>query len=149
MCKIVEINPQLRIEARLSVKRLWTCFNAIFFTVAWSKKWEESHKKGPEYGALKTAMFGIMVEGEQLADVHNELQEKLTNEVHQTVNQWKKDNYHKSLMSYKEVKTVEEGFSKAQKPWVRRLDEGIVVWFHTEVIQDTSIIFKLFSLEVQ
>ena len=89
----------------------------------WSKKWEECHKKGPEYGALKTAMFGIMVEGDQLADVHFELREKLMNDVHQTVNQWKKDNYHKSLMSYKKVKNVEEGFSKAQKPWVRRLEE--------------------------
>ena len=69
-------------------------------------------------------MFGIMVEGDQLADVHSELREKLMNDVHQTVNQWKKDNYHKSLMSYKEVKNVEEGFSKAQKPWARRLEEG-------------------------
>lgn len=73
---------------------------------------------------MKTAMFGIMVEGEQLADVHYELREKLMNEVHQSVNQWKKDNYHKSLMNYKEVKNSEEGFSKAQKPWARRLDEG-------------------------
>lgn len=97
---------------------------AILSSVAWSKKWEESHKRGPEYGALKTAMFGIMVEGEQLADVHYELREKLMNEVHQSVNQWKKDNYHKTLMNYKEVKNAEDGFSKAQKPWTRRLDEG-------------------------
>lgn len=90
---------------------------------AWSKKWEESHKRGMEYGALKTAMYGIMVEGEQLADVHYELKEKLMNNVYQNVNQWKKDNYHKSLMNYKEVKNAEEGFSKAQKPWARRLDE--------------------------
>lgn len=69
-------------------------------------------------------MFGIMVEGDQLADVHYELREKLMNEVHQSVNQWKKDNYHKTLMNYKEVKSAEDGFSKAQKPWVRRLDEG-------------------------
>ncbi|XP_028414568.1 protein kinase C and casein kinase substrate in neurons protein 1-like [Dendronephthya gigantea] len=89
----------------------------------WSKKWEENHKKSTEYGALKTAMFGIMVEGDQLADVHYELREKLLNEVHQSVSQWKKDNYHKSIMSYKEVKNVEEGFGKAQKPWNKKLDE--------------------------
>jgi hypothetical protein len=98
--------------------------NTIIFNIAWSKKWEDNHKKGPEYGALKTAMFGIMIEGDQLADVHYELREKLVNEVHQSVNQWKKDNYHKSLMSFKEVKNAEDGFSKAQKPWARRLDEG-------------------------
>ena len=69
-----------------------------------------------------------MVEGEQLADIHHELHEKLMNEVHQSANQWKKDNYHKSLMNYKEVKSSEEGFSKAQKPWARRLDEGILLY---------------------
>lgn len=69
-------------------------------------------------------MFGIMVEGEQLADIHYELREKLTNDVCQSVYQWKKDNYHKSLMSYKEVKNAEDGFNKAQKPWSRKLDEG-------------------------
>lgn len=64
------------------------------------------------------------MEGEHLADIHFELKEKLINEVYQRVNQWKKDHYHKSLMSYKEVKNAEEGFNKAQKPWARRLDEG-------------------------
>ena len=78
-------------------------------------------------------MHGITLEGEQLADIHYELKEKLLNDVYQTVNQWKKDNYHKSLMNYKEVKNSEEGFNKAQKPWVRRLEEGMYY----------SILFKI------
>ena len=119
----------------------------VFHCIAWSKKWEENHKKGPEYGALKTAMYAIMIEGDQLADIHHELHEKLMNDVHHSVNQWKKDNYHKSLMSYKEVKSSEEGFSKAQKPWVRRLDGGIYTSFqrlsqkHVKVLK--SLCFNL------
>lgn len=114
------------------------------FFLAWSKKWEDSNKKSPEYGSLKTAMYGIMLEGEQLADVHYEVHEKLMT-VNETVNRWKKDNYHKTLMNFKEVKIIDEGFSNAQKPWSRRLDEGknkifIISLFHTAKIVCTKLL---------
>ena len=91
----------------------------------WSKKWNDLVNKGPEYGSVKSAWVNITNEADQLAEIHNELQVRLVNQVHGNLQKWKSANYHKSLLSWKETKTAEEGFSKAQKPWAKRLDEGI------------------------
>lgn len=92
--------------------------------VGWSKKWNDLVNKGPEYGSLKRSWVNITNEADQLAEIHNELQIRLVNQVHGSLQKWKSSNYHKSLLSWKETKSAEEGFSKAQKPWARRHDEG-------------------------
>jgi len=48
----------------------------------------------------------------------------LINNVHNSISTWKSENYHKSLLSWKETKQAEDGFSKAQKPWAKKHDEG-------------------------
>lgn len=88
----------------------------------WSKKWNDLVGKGPEYGTVKSSWLNITNEADQLAEIHNELQIRLVNQVHGNVQKWKSANYHKSLLSWKETKTAEEGFSKAQKPWAKRHD---------------------------
>lgn len=92
--------------------------------VGWSKKWNDLINKSTEYGSVKNAWLNITTEADQLAEIHSELQIRLGNQVRGNVQRWKSDNYHKSLLSWKETKTAEEGFSKAQKPWVKRHDEG-------------------------
>ncbi|XP_078355839.1 protein kinase C and casein kinase substrate in neurons protein 1-like [Oculina patagonica] len=89
----------------------------------WSKKWNDLINKGSEYGSVKNSWLNITTEADQLAEIHSELQIRLGNQVHGGVQQWKSANYHKSLLSWKETKNAEEGFSKAQKPWAKRHDE--------------------------
>ena len=73
---------------------------------------------------MKSAWLNITTEADQLAEIHNELQIRLGNQVHGNIQKWKSANYHKSMLSWKETKNAEEGFSKAQKPWAKRQDEG-------------------------
>ena len=35
------------------------------------------------------------------------------------MNKWKKENFHKSMIHYKEAKRASDGFEKAQKPWAK------------------------------
>ena len=79
--------------------------------------------KSTEYGSVKVSWLNITNEADQLAEIHNELQVRV-GQVNGGVQQWKLSNYHKALLSWKETKTAEEGFSKAQKPWAKRNDEG-------------------------
>ena len=96
----------------------------LFPFQGWSRKWNDLVNKGPEYGTVKSSWLNITSEADKLAEIHNELQIRLVNQVHGNVQKWKSANYHKSLLSWKETKTAEEGFSKAQKPWAKRQDEG-------------------------
>ena len=100
---------------------------SLLIFAGWSKKWNDLVTKGPEYGSLKSSWLNVMSEADQLAEIHNELQIRLVNQVHGNLQKWKSANYHKSLLSWKETKTAEEGFSKAQKPWAKRHDEGTTV----------------------
>lgn len=74
---------------------------------------------------MKIAWLNITTEADQLAEIHGELQIRLANQVQGNVQKWKVANYHKSMLSWKETKNAEEGFSKAQKPWAKRQEEGI------------------------
>ena len=42
---------------------------------------------------------------------------KLFDYVVEDVRNWKRNKFHKSIISWKETKRVELGFAKAQKPW--------------------------------
>lgn len=91
----------------------------------WSKKWEDSIFKGPEYGTIEASCKATCLEAARLASIHEECQKKLE-EVSRNVSEWKSDRYHKSLAGgrWKETKKAEESFQKAQKPWARRLDRN-------------------------
>jgi hypothetical protein len=87
----------------------------------WSKKWEDCINKGPEYGTLENGWKAILIEGKRQGDLHNELNKKL-NQLANNISEWRVSNYHKAIAGqWKEVKQVEEGFSKAQKPWEKIL----------------------------
>ena len=88
---------------------------------AWSKKWEESIKNGPEYGTMEEAMRGCAGEAESRAEIHMLCRDKLLDEVYESIKKWKNENYHKGIFQWKETKEAEEGFSRAQKPWAKRL----------------------------
>ena len=87
----------------------------------WKKRWEEIVDKGPDYGTSEKAWVASLTAAESIADIHAECKDKITTDVMPQIVQWKKEHYHKSLMSWKETKTAEDGFERAQKPWEKRL----------------------------
>lgn len=88
---------------------------------AWSKKWEECIKSGPEYGTMEAAMRGSVTEAESRAEIHMLCRDKLVGEVHESIKKWKNETFHKGIFQWKETKEADEGFGKAQKPWAKRL----------------------------
>ncbi|KAK7098885.1 protein kinase C and casein kinase substrate in neurons protein 1-like isoform X2 [Littorina saxatilis] len=90
---------------------------------AWSKKWNEFLDKGPEYGTCQGAWRGVLAEADQVSDQHTDIADRLMLEVHASIKAWQKENYHKSMMHFKETKEFEDGFRKAQKPWGKRLQK--------------------------
>lgn len=88
---------------------------------AWSKKWEDCIKSGPEYGTMEAAMRGSVSEAESRAEIHMLCRDKLIEEVQESIKKWKNENYHKGIFQWKETKEADEGFARAQKPWSKRL----------------------------
>ncbi|KAK3103052.1 hypothetical protein FSP39_016086 [Pinctada imbricata] len=86
----------------------------------WSKKWNDFLDKGPEYGTTEGAWKGLLCEADNVADLHNLIAENLMTNVYTSIKQWQKENYHKSMMHFKETKEMEDGFKKAQKPWEKK-----------------------------
>ncbi|XP_006610692.1 protein kinase C and casein kinase substrate in neurons protein 2 isoform X3 [Apis laboriosa] len=89
----------------------------------WSKNWNDKIEKGPEYGTTEAAWKGVLVESERLCDLHLRVKENLCNDIIQQVKTWQKETYHKSMMTLKERKEMEDAFKKAQKPWAKLLQK--------------------------
>ncbi|XP_076450073.1 protein kinase C and casein kinase substrate in neurons protein 1-like [Babylonia areolata] len=89
----------------------------------WSKKWNDFLDKGPEYGTGQAAWRSVLAEAEQVSGLHSQVGERLMGEVYSSVKAWQKENYHKSMMHFKETKEFEDEFRKAQKPWAKRLSK--------------------------
>jgi len=90
---------------------------------AWAAKWNNTIEKGPEYGTTEAAWKAILVESDRRCDLHLRVKEDLHLKVIGQLKQWQKDNYHKSMMSLKEKKDMEDQFKKVQKPWAKLLNK--------------------------
>ena len=67
---------------------------------------------GPEYGTGQAAWRSVLSEADQVSELHTDIADRLMQEVHASIKTWQKENYHKSMMHFKETKEFEDGFRK-------------------------------------
>lgn len=89
---------------------------------SWSKRWNDSICRGPEYGTTEAAWKSVLSEADRLSELHLKTKDKITEEVVQEIKQWQKEKFHKSMMQIRERKEMDEEFKSVQKPWAKLLD---------------------------
>uniref|UniRef100_A0A3Q2EKM7 Zgc:91999 n=1 Tax=Cyprinodon variegatus TaxID=28743 RepID=A0A3Q2EKM7_CYPVA len=99
----------------------------------WSSKWKSIIDSRPLYGSLMRAWQCFFTSTERLSALHSSISASLTTEERERVKTWQKETFPKKLFcGFKESYDNKTSFSRAQKPWSKKLKklEKVRVAYH-------------------
>ncbi|CAB3411609.1 unnamed protein product [Caenorhabditis bovis] len=90
----------------------------------YSEKWRLHVDRAVPTGCIKTVWNALIEEAITTSNVHNNLKEHLLEDVIKETSNYRKNNLHVSVFKGpKEIREIEDGYDKAQKPWKKRYDK--------------------------
>ncbi|XP_029954191.1 protein kinase C and casein kinase substrate in neurons 2 protein-like [Salarias fasciatus] len=88
----------------------------------WSSKWKSKVDSRPLYGSLMRAWQCFFTSTERLSELHLSVSQSLVGEEGSRVKTWQKETFPKRLLcGFKESHDNSTSFSRAQKPWSKKL----------------------------
>ncbi|KAG5262408.1 hypothetical protein AALO_G00274820 [Alosa alosa] len=88
----------------------------------WSSKWKNITETRPLYGSLMRAWQCFFTSAERLSALHSNISQSLVAEEGDRVRTWQKDTFpRKMFYGFREAHDLETEFSRAQKPWAKKL----------------------------
>ncbi|XP_029705060.1 protein kinase C and casein kinase substrate in neurons protein 1-like isoform X2 [Takifugu rubripes] len=107
----------------------------------WSNKWKSIVDSRPLYGSLMKAWQCFFTSTERLAVLHSSISDSLVAEEGDRVRVWQKDTFPKKIFcGFKESHTNNTSFSRAQKPWSKKLQklEKVRAAYHKSCQQEQT-----------
>ncbi|KAM4624201.1 protein kinase C and casein kinase substrate in neurons protein 1-like isoform 1-T2 [Polymixia lowei] len=88
----------------------------------WSSKWKSIVDSRPLYGSLMRAWQCFFTSTERLAALHSSISQSLVSEDGDRMKTWRKETFPKKMFcGFRESHDNETSFSRAQKPWAKKL----------------------------
>ena len=92
----------------------------------WETKWLQflQSSDSSEYQSSRDNWVAFLKFGNDIAEVHGNISDKLQRTTVDTIKKWLEDNYKKSFVHFKKTKEFEKQFQDAQKTW-----QTAMVWY--------------------
>ncbi|XP_071393193.1 protein kinase C and casein kinase substrate in neurons protein 1-like [Centroberyx affinis] len=111
----------------------------------WSSKWKTIVDSRPLYGSLMRAWQSFFSSTERLSALHSSISQSLVSEEGDRVKTWQKETFPKKMFcGFSESHSNETSFSRAQKPWSKKLKklEAVRVVFHKACQKEQTAMSK-------